>query len=62
MKEIHLTYINGVDIRALSLSNDDILDAVEMALRAQGTGDTVLEPRVHLVPITNRTCPQSLPC
>ncbi|OED44485.1 ornithine cyclodeaminase [Chromatiales bacterium (ex Bugula neritina AB1)] len=50
MKELYLTYINGVDIRKLALSNDEILDAVESALLAQGTGSTVLEPRVHLVP------------
>ncbi len=50
MKELSLCYINGVDIRALALTNDEILNAVESALRAQGTGDTVIEPRVHLVP------------
>jgi len=50
MKELNLTYINGVDIRTLALSNDEILNAVESALLAQGKGDTVIEPRVHLVP------------
>lgn len=50
MKELHLTYINGVDIRALELSNDEILNAVESAVHAQGNGKTVIEPRVHLVP------------
>jgi len=50
MKALNLTYINGVDIRALALSNDDILNAVESALLAQGNEDTVIEPRVHLVP------------
>jgi len=50
MKQLHLTYINGVDIRTLALSNDEILNAVESALLAQGNGETVIEPRVHLVP------------
>ena len=50
MKELHLRYINGVDIRALELSNDEILSAVESALIAQANNDTVIEPRVHLVP------------
>lgn len=50
MKELSLTYINGVDIRALDLSNDEILDAVESAVHAQGEQQTVIEPRVHLVP------------
>jgi len=50
VKELHLSYINGVDIRALNLSNDEILEAVESAVRAQGEGHTVIEPRVHLVP------------
>jgi len=50
VKEIHLTYINGVDIRALNLTNDEILNAVESAVLAQGNGETVIEPRVHLVP------------
>ncbi|MEM7256550.1 MAG: ornithine cyclodeaminase family protein [Pseudomonadota bacterium] len=50
MKPLQLTYINGPDIEALALSNDEILDAVESALHAQGQGKTVIEPRVHLVP------------
>lgn len=50
MKELNLTYINGVDIRAMELTNDEILNAVESALLAQGKNETVIEPRVHLVP------------
>ena len=50
MTKLHLKYINGVDIRALELSNDEILNAVESAVLAQGNGETVIEPRVHLVP------------
>jgi ornithine cyclodeaminase len=50
MQQIHLTYLNGPDIAALALSNDEILAAVESGLRAQGLGQTVIEPRMHLVP------------
>jgi ornithine cyclodeaminase len=47
---LELTYLNGPDVERLALSDDEILDAVEAALRAQGRGETVLEPRVHLKP------------
>jgi len=50
MKKIDITYINGPDVKALDLTNDEILLAVEEALRAQGNAQTVIEPRVHLVP------------
>jgi ornithine cyclodeaminase len=47
---IEIVYLNGPDVAALALTDDEILAAVEGALRAQGLGQTVLEPRVHLVP------------
>jgi len=47
---LELTYLNGPDVERLALTDDEILDAVEAALRAQGRGETVLEPRVHLKP------------
>jgi ornithine cyclodeaminase len=50
MQQIDLTYLNGPDVEALSLTNDEILAAVESGLKAQGLGQTVIEPRVHLVP------------
>lgn len=50
MAEIWITYLNALDVAALALGEDEILAAVEGALRAQGTGQTVVEPRVHLVP------------
>jgi ornithine cyclodeaminase len=50
MPEIDLTYLNGRDVDALALTDDEILTAVEGGLRAQGLGRTVIEPRVHLVP------------
>jgi ornithine cyclodeaminase len=48
--EISFTYLNGPDIAALEMADQEILDAVEAGLRAQGRGETVIEPRVHLEP------------
>jgi ornithine cyclodeaminase len=47
---IHLTWLNGPDIEKLAIGDSEILDAVEAGLLAQGTGETVIEPRVHLIP------------
>jgi len=48
--EIHFTYLGGPDIDALAMTDDEILGAVEAGLAAQGAGETVIEPRMHLVP------------
>jgi ornithine cyclodeaminase len=48
--EIHIDYLNGPDVAKLALGDEEILDAVEQGLRAQGLGQTVIEPRVHLIP------------
>ncbi|HVO90756.1 MAG TPA: ornithine cyclodeaminase family protein [Casimicrobiaceae bacterium] len=45
-----LTYLNAPDVAALRLTDDEILEAVENGLRAQGEGKTVIEPRMHLIP------------
>ncbi|AQZ53873.1 ornithine cyclodeaminase family protein [Martelella mediterranea] len=50
MQEIWIDYLNAIDAKALSLTDDEILSAVEQALADQGRGETVIEPRVHLVP------------
>lgn len=50
MSEIWIDYLNFLDVEALDLGNGEILDAVETCLAAQGHGETVIEPRVHLVP------------
>ena len=50
MTEIYFSFLNGPDIDALEMGNDEILDAVEAGLAAQGAGETVIEPRVHLMP------------
>ena len=43
-------YLNGPDVAALALTNDEILTAVEAGLAAQGRGETLIEPRMHLAP------------
>ena len=50
MPAIDIAYLNGPDVERLALTDDEILAAVEAALAAQGRGETVIEPRVHLVP------------
>lgn len=50
MAEIHLTYLNGLDVDRLAMTDQEILDAVEGGLLAQGNGQAVIEPRVHLRP------------
>jgi alanine dehydrogenase len=50
LKTIDIAYLNGPDVERLALTDDEILGAVEAALAAQGRGQTVVEPRVHLVP------------
>jgi ornithine cyclodeaminase len=47
---LYLHYLNGPDVEALALTDEEILAAVESGLAAQGRGETVIEPRVHLVP------------
>ncbi len=54
MPEIHITYLNGPDVERLALTDDEILAAIEESLAAQGRGETVIEPRVHLVPEPGR--------
>jgi ornithine cyclodeaminase len=53
MPTIEITYLSGPDVESLALTDDEILAAVEGSLRAQGLGQTVIEPRVHLVPETS---------
>ena len=48
--EIHLTYLNHADVASLAMTDAEIVAAVEGALRAQGLGQTTIEPRMHLVP------------
>jgi alanine dehydrogenase len=47
---LEITYLNGADVDALALTDEEILDAVRSVLAAQGRGETVIEPRTHLFP------------
>src|SRR3569833_3731324 len=48
--ELHLHYLNHPDVQALSMTDAEIVGAVERALIAQGKGETAIEPRMHLIP------------
>ena len=50
MQQIHITFLNGPDIEALAITDQEILDAIEASLAAQGRGECVIEPRMHLMP------------
>jgi alanine dehydrogenase len=50
MRPIYVTFLNGLDVEALDITDSEILSAVENSLAAQGRGETVIEPRVHLYP------------
>lgn len=50
MQPLYITYLNRLDVEALALTDDEILDAIETALAVQGRGEAVIEPRVHLEP------------
>jgi alanine dehydrogenase len=50
MRQIHITYLNGPDVDRLALTDEELLGSVEKALHAQGDKQTVIEPRVHLIP------------
>ena len=50
MTPLHIHYLNHRDVEALSLTDREILNAVEGGLLAQGRGEAVIEPRMHLVP------------
>lgn len=50
MTKIDILFINAKDIEALNLTNQEIMDAVEESVLAQGKGEVVIEPREHLIP------------
>ena len=50
MADIYLHYLNHLDVQALSMTDAEIVAAVEQGLIAQGRGETTIEPRMHLVP------------
>lgn len=50
MPPLYVTYLNRFDVEAIGLTDDEILAAIEAQLAAQGRGEAVIEPRVHLEP------------
>jgi len=50
MPNIDIRYLSGPDIAGLNMTDDEILGAQEVCLTAQGNGETVIEPRMHLMP------------
>jgi alanine dehydrogenase len=49
-KPVYVDFLNGPDIAALALDDGEILAAIEASLGAQGRGESVIEPRMHLEP------------
>ncbi len=47
---IRFRFVSGPDVERLKLTRREIFNAVEEAVRAQGNGEVVLEPRMHLIP------------
>jgi alanine dehydrogenase len=47
---IWLRFLSGPDIESLGISRAEIIEAVAGVVTAHGRGQTVFEPRVHLVP------------
>ena len=50
MPKLTIRFVSAADIERLGLSRQEIFHAVEEAVDAQGHGQVVLEPRMHLVP------------
>ncbi len=50
MDEIRLRFLSGPDIDTLGIGPADAIAAVEEVVGAHGRGQTVFEPRTHLVP------------
>ena len=48
--EINIEYLGGPEVKALNLTDSEIIAAVEKGLDAAGRGQTVIEPRTHLKP------------
>ena len=52
-REIWLRFLSGPDIDSLGITSPEIIDAVENVVGAHGRGETVFEPRMHLMPDNN---------
>ena len=51
---IDIEYLGGPQVKALNLTDAEIIAAVERGLDAAGRGQTVIEPRTHLNPMQAR--------
>jgi alanine dehydrogenase len=49
-RAIWLRFLSGADIEGLGITSADAIAAVESVVAAHGRGETVFEPRTHLVP------------
>jgi ornithine cyclodeaminase len=47
---LEILFVSGHDVEALAITDEDVVAAVDEALRAQGEGAVTLDPRVHHVP------------
>ena len=47
---VYIDFLNRFDVEALQLTDAEILDAIEQSLVMQGSGKTVVEPRMHIEP------------
>lgn len=47
---IWMRFLSGPDIDSLALAREDVIGAIEAVMAAHGRGETVFEPRTHLVP------------
>ncbi|MGH6657203.1 MAG: ornithine cyclodeaminase family protein [Actinocrinis sp.] len=47
---IWLRFLSGPDVEELGITKTEIIDAVEHVVAAHGRGETVFEPRTHLIP------------
>ncbi|HEU4806808.1 MAG TPA: ornithine cyclodeaminase family protein [Homoserinimonas sp.] len=49
-REIWLRYLSGPDIDSLELTKEEIIQSIDDVMSAHGRGETVFEPRMHLMP------------
>ena len=47
---MEILYLSSKDIDSVHLDNEEIIQAIEESLAAQGEGKTSIEPRVHINP------------
>ncbi len=50
VSKLTIHYLSSHDVTALAMTDAEILQAIENSLKAQGEGETVIEPRMHLRP------------